>query len=64
MAYHSAVFIGESIYVIPGYGDNEYPLQRIDLDGEEIKDVEIIDSHPNGQSWPVLFHADFDYCVQ
>merc|ERR1712150_308596 len=33
---HSAVFIGDSIYVIAGFGNNyEYPLQRIDLDGEE-----------------------------
>merc|ERR1711953_1501389 len=59
---HSALFIGESIYVIAGWGNNEYPLQRIDLDGEEIKDVEIIGSHENGQWYPVLFHANFDYC--
>ena len=38
-------------------------LQQIDLNGEEIKDIEIIGSHENGQNWPVLFHATFDYCT-
>jgi len=67
----SAAFIGDSIYVIVGFGPNtdEYPFQRVDLDGEEIKNVEIIDeiirfgNHNNGKSWPVLFHTTFDYCV-
>ena len=65
MTYHSAVAIGDSIYVIAGIGNNnEHPLQRIDLKEEEIEHVEIIGSHQTGNEFPVLFHATFDYCVQ
>jgi hypothetical protein len=53
---------GSSIYVIGG--SYPYMNQRIDLEAEIVKDVEIIGEHWSYSYYPVIFHAAFYYCVQ
>jgi len=62
----SSIKIENYIFVVSGIGFNyeEYPIQRIEIEGNDIKDVKTIAEHPNDNSTPQLLHLDSssDFC--
>ena len=63
MSQASAILIGESIYMIPGWTSNDDDNeQRIDLDGDEVIGVTSLGG-ASYRGWPVLFHVPLDFCV-
>ncbi|CAG5111069.1 Oidioi.mRNA.OKI2018_I69.chr2.g5405.t1.cds [Oikopleura dioica] len=59
---HSSLQINGSIFLIPGYGVN-YPLERVDMDEDEIKSSEIIGNHSGTEDIPVLFQVSAGFCT-
>ena len=71
MIYHSTLRIGSSVYVIPGRtdigSDVQHPIQRIDFDGLEIVDIEIIEYQTQdkimGFYRPAVMQVQSDFCL-
>ncbi|CAG5109423.1 Oidioi.mRNA.OKI2018_I69.chr2.g3964.t1.cds [Oikopleura dioica] len=63
MYVHSSLKINDSIFLIPGYGEPNHSLERIDMEGDEIKSSEIIGTHSNSQVVPVLFPVSAGFCA-
>ncbi|CAG5111055.1 Oidioi.mRNA.OKI2018_I69.chr2.g5391.t1.cds [Oikopleura dioica] len=58
---HSSLQINDSIFLISGYGSDN--VERVDMDGDEIKSSEIIGNHSGGQVVPVLFQVSAGFCA-
>ena len=59
----SALLSGSSIFLFAGYG-SDAPIQRIDLEGQEILGSKVIGYQPEeGVEYPVLYETTFDRCV-
>jgi hypothetical protein len=68
VSFGSSFFIDKiaSIYIFPGKGDpdGKNPIERLDLTqiNGEIH-TEIIGYHDSDHFVPVLYHAEYDFCV-
>ncbi|CAG5110854.1 Oidioi.mRNA.OKI2018_I69.chr2.g5209.t1.cds [Oikopleura dioica] len=59
-ASHSSIKINNSIFIISG---EEYPLQRVEIEGDEVKNSEIIGRHSSYEAHPVLLQVPVGFCV-
>ncbi|CAG5111124.1 Oidioi.mRNA.OKI2018_I69.chr2.g5458.t1.cds [Oikopleura dioica] len=59
---HSSLQINDSIFLFAGFGSNN-TVQRVDIDGDEIKNSEIIGNHSADEAIPVLFQVSSGFCA-
>jgi len=59
----TSILIDSSVYVFSGQFGMNYPIQRIDLEGDEIIGKTVVCFHEFKQWYPILFLTTRDYCA-
>ncbi|CBY31937.1 unnamed protein product [Oikopleura dioica] len=59
----TSIQIDSSVYVFSGQFGMNYPIQRIDLEGDEIIGTTVVCFHEFKQWYPILFLTTRDYCA-